>query len=203
MLSKFFNKKSRGFTLVELLIVVAIIGVLSTLGVPTFRRMIQKSKKSEAKVNLGGLFTAQSAFQAEYNTYGNYLTRIGFQIDGAPATMTYQIGFMGGSAACAGVGAVAPTAANPTGQALNASFPQYYSTGWNSTFSWAGYNGGSGGCSAVASDVAATGLTFTALAQGVVSPNFDKPTAGGAAANRDVWTIDQTRTLVNVNDGVQ
>ena len=59
------RSKQTGFTLVELLIVVAIIGVLSTIGVPTFKRMIQKSKKSEAKVNLGGLYTAEQAFFAE------------------------------------------------------------------------------------------------------------------------------------------
>ncbi|MBY0370262.1 prepilin-type N-terminal cleavage/methylation domain-containing protein, partial [bacterium] len=82
------RKGRRGFTLVELLIVVAIIGVLSTIGVPTFKRMIQKSKKAEAKVGLGGLYTTEAAFFAEYNGYGNNLAKMGYAIDGA-ASATY------------------------------------------------------------------------------------------------------------------
>src|SRR5690606_11881199 len=107
MINQFFKRKNKGFTLVELLIVVAIIGVLSTIGVPTFRRMIQKSKKSEAKVNLGGLFTAEAAFQAEYAAYGNNLEAMGFEIDGNPASLIYKVGFIG-SNACADPGTIQP-----------------------------------------------------------------------------------------------
>src|SRR5690349_9491290 len=83
--------RKSGFTLVELLIVVAIIGILSTIGVPTFRRMLQKSKKSEAKVALGGLYTAEQAFQSEYGGYGNNVAAIGVTTDGQ--NPIYQVGF--------------------------------------------------------------------------------------------------------------
>lgn len=63
----------KGFTLVELLIVVAIIGVLSTIGIPTFRRMIQKAKMAEAKIALGSGHRVEAAFFAEFNSYGNNL----------------------------------------------------------------------------------------------------------------------------------
>ena len=60
--------KSQGFTLVELLIVVAIIGVLASQGVPAYRRMIMKSRKGEAQIMLGNIATAESAFFSEYGS---------------------------------------------------------------------------------------------------------------------------------------
>ena len=199
MLSKFFSKKSRGFTLVELLIVVAIIGVLSTLGVPTFRRMIQKSKKSEAKVNLGAVFTAESAFQAEYSVFGNNLNRIGFDIDGNPLTMTYRVGFFGTSS-CAGATTARPTSGSQV-TALNTAFPTYYSSfNASGADAWRGYSQLNSGCVNVAADSAADGTTFIATAQGAVSPSVDKANPGSVI---DVWTINNSRTLVNTNDGVQ
>src|ERR671910_792159 len=119
MARKLFKKyRSYGFTLVELLIVVAIIGVLSTIGIPTFRRMVQKSKKSEAKVNLGGLYTAESAFFAEYGGYGNNLDKIGFETDGS--NLMYVIGFP--TTTCGSVTAPMPNpdpATSPIGGNLN------------------------------------------------------------------------------------
>lgn len=196
MLSKFFSKKSRGFTLVELLIVVAIIGVLSTLGVPTFRRMIQKSKKSEAKVNLGALYTAEAAFRAEYSVYGNNLNRMGFEIDGTPANMTYNIGFF--VSGCTGQTTANPLVSNAQGTQLNASYPAYY-TGFAAANTRAGYPINSG-C-AGGGDAAADGSTFTARAEGVVSPSYVRANPA-ATTHLDIWTMDQGRTLVNTQDGV-
>ncbi len=201
MLSKFFSKKSRGFTLVELLIVVAIIGVLSTLGVPTFRRMIQKSKKSEAKVNLGAIYTAQAAFKAEYSVFGNNLNRMGFEIDGSPSNMTYNIGFFGAS--CQGQGTAQPTIGNVQGTQLNQAYPAYY-TGFTAADTRAGYAINSGCLSGVlagAMDASVDGLTFGAGAQGVVSPSYVRSNPS-ATSQLDVWTMDQGRTLVNTQDGV-
>ena len=60
MLSKLRSKK--GFTLIELMIVVAIIGILAAIAIPNFLRFQAKSKQSEAKTNLGGIFTAEIAY---------------------------------------------------------------------------------------------------------------------------------------------
>jgi type IV pilus assembly protein PilA len=73
MLSKLRGKKGKkGFTLIELMIVVAIIGILAAIAIPNFLRFQAKSKQSEAKTNLGGIFTAQTAYQAEHNVYGSF-----------------------------------------------------------------------------------------------------------------------------------
>ncbi len=74
--------KSQGFTLVELLIVVAIIGVLASQGVPAYRRMIMKSRKGEAQIMLGNIATAESAFFSEYGSYGSHLARMGAIMEG-------------------------------------------------------------------------------------------------------------------------
>ena len=70
MLSKLRSKK--GFTLIELMIVVAIIGILAAIAIPNFLRFQAKSKQSEAKTNLGGIFTAETAYFGERSFYGNF-----------------------------------------------------------------------------------------------------------------------------------
>jgi len=52
-------RKASGFTLIELMIVVAIIGILAAIAIPNFLKFQCKSKQSEAKTNLSGIFTAR------------------------------------------------------------------------------------------------------------------------------------------------
>jgi type IV pilus assembly protein PilA len=53
------------------MIVVAIIGILAAIAIPNFLRFQAKSKQSEAKTNLGGIFTAEVAYFAENNGFTN------------------------------------------------------------------------------------------------------------------------------------
>jgi type IV pilus assembly protein PilA len=62
-----FNKK--GFTLVELMIVVAIIGILAAIAIPNFIAMQYRSKRSELPTNVEGIKTAELAYEAAYDTY--------------------------------------------------------------------------------------------------------------------------------------
>ncbi len=62
-------KGDRGFTLIELMIVVAIIGILAAIAIPNFMTYQAKARQSEAKVNLGGVFTTATSLFAENNTY--------------------------------------------------------------------------------------------------------------------------------------
>ena len=68
---KFLHRK-KGFTLIELMIVVAIIGILAAIAIPNFLKYQAKSKQSEAKVNLKGVFTSEQSFQAEKNRFGTF-----------------------------------------------------------------------------------------------------------------------------------
>ena len=72
MLSMLRGKKGKkGFTLIELMIVVAIIGILAAIAIPNFLRFQAKSKQSEAKTNLGGIFTAETAYNAEHDGFAD------------------------------------------------------------------------------------------------------------------------------------
>ncbi|MCC6810810.1 MAG: prepilin-type N-terminal cleavage/methylation domain-containing protein [Deltaproteobacteria bacterium] len=75
----------RGFTLIELMIVVAIIGILAAIAIPNFNRFQAKSKQSEAKTNLKAIFTAAKARVAEKDDYANPVGATAFtQIGWAP-----------------------------------------------------------------------------------------------------------------------
>ena len=62
-------KNKKGFTLIELMIVVAIIGILAAIAIPDFLKFQAKAKQSEAKTNLGAIFTTQVAYFGEHNTF--------------------------------------------------------------------------------------------------------------------------------------
>jgi len=73
MLSMLKGKKGKkGFTLIELMIVVAIIGILAAIAIPNFLKFQAKSKMSEAKTNLGAIYTGQLAYFGEQNRYADF-----------------------------------------------------------------------------------------------------------------------------------
>lgn len=61
--------KEQGFSLVELMIVVAIIGVLSALAIPKFQTFQAKARMAESKTNLNSLYTLEESYFADNDTY--------------------------------------------------------------------------------------------------------------------------------------
>jgi type IV pilus assembly protein PilA len=68
-MNKFLGKSRKGFTLIELMIVVAIIGILAAIAIPNFIRFQLKAKTSEGKVNVAAIRTAEEAYFSEFGNY--------------------------------------------------------------------------------------------------------------------------------------
>ncbi len=68
-MSNLIRKAKKGFTLIELMIVVAIIGILAAIAIPNFLRFQLKSKSSEGKVNIAAIRTAEESYLAEFGAY--------------------------------------------------------------------------------------------------------------------------------------
>ena len=63
------HTRNGGFTLIELMIVVAIIGILAAIAIPNFLRFQLRSRVGEGKTNIAAIRTAEESYAAEFATY--------------------------------------------------------------------------------------------------------------------------------------
>jgi len=91
-------KRQDGFTLVELMVVVAIIGLLSAVAIPNFKKYQAKAKMSEAKLQLSAIYTAEASFFSDFNIYASCLSYMGFDPNPEANSRYFSVGFGAGSA---------------------------------------------------------------------------------------------------------
>lgn len=166
----------KGFTLIELMIVVAIIGILAAVAIPNYTKYQAKARQTEAKLNLTALYTSEKTYQAEKATYTNCLSEAGYAPDGFATTHPgfYCVGF-GGAAVFPAAGTTCAAAGN--------GFTFYNPSKFASL--------GAAATSANLTGTATTASTFTAAAAGNI---------GGAVT--DVFQINETKNITNSTPGI-
>jgi type IV pilus assembly protein PilA len=163
----------KGFTLIELMIVVGIIGILVAIAAPNFSRYQARARQSEAKIALAAVYGGEKAFYSEYAAYIGSHDAIGYSPEGAKRF--YSVGWAG-----ANTGTV--SGYTVTGSSANASWTRVNYPGTWTTCST--------DVSALPAAVSGSDVqTFTAGARGQVRDS----------TNCDGWTIDQSKVISNIN----
>ncbi len=76
-------RRSGGFTLIELMIVVVVVAILASIALPSYQEYVRKGRRAEASQGIGAIQMAQERWRAEHSTYGT------FAEIGSPASSAY------------------------------------------------------------------------------------------------------------------
>lgn len=194
-------KSNQGFSLVELMIVVAIIGLLAAVGVPQYQKFQARARSSEAKTALSSLYSSEMSFMSEWNVYSVDLRNIGFAVTGTG--LRYVTGFV------AGTGCTNYATANPSAPTEATTVDNTWSDGTNVNQSSSVLKATFGTISATTDRTAAnikvtTSCVATVGSQAFLANSHGDPRNNQVAADKyygDSWSIDQTKNMKQANVG--
>jgi len=207
--SKFSIKRSAqaGFTLVELMIVVAIVGILAAIAIPNYQKYQAKSRTTEAKLYLASVYTAEKTFQIEYSSYTACLNAAGFAPDST--NRYYSAGVVTATATGANCGPAGGLACDNNTNSWGNGAPTCIGGSGNASSdltTWLATSTAFGSSRGVAVGFTppaaiATWSGSTSLTQGV----FVIPAGGQihptSATTLDIWTVNQNKVMQQVTIG--
>ena len=88
MIQKLRGSNEKGFTLIELMIVIAIIGILAAIAIPNFVSYRQRAYDSDAQSAIKNLMTAEEAYFVDYATYTGTVSGLPGFVQGAKITIS-------------------------------------------------------------------------------------------------------------------
>jgi len=94
-------RRNKGFTLIEVLIVVIILGILATLAVPQFGKMRKRARLAEGWAGLGAVRTAEAVYYMEQDNYAIVITDLDFDTP-AGGGFSYTVSGPAGGASYSG-----------------------------------------------------------------------------------------------------
>lgn len=98
--------KNAGFTIIELLVVIMILGILAAISTNSLLNHIPKAKQSEAKTNIASINSAQSTYWLTKSSFANSMTALAIGLPASTSNYTYNI------AGTATLGTVSATSTN-------------------------------------------------------------------------------------------
>jgi type IV pilus assembly protein PilE len=79
--------RQAGFTLLELMISITIVGITTAIALPTYRDSVLKTNRSDAQISMAGLATLEERFYFTHNKYtGDFAELIDGAVSGAPVS---------------------------------------------------------------------------------------------------------------------
>ena len=183
-MSRHLRLNIKAFSMIELMVVVAIIGVLAAIGIPEYSKFQAKARQSEAKLSLAALFTSEESFRQHWNTFSVDLNNIGFSVQGT--RLRYVTGFQA-TGGCSGY----TTGSGEPAETVN--ITNTWSDGTNVNTNSATWALGTQTKPTTASLTSCSNVAFVATSYGTpTTSGIDPgPTAG------DTWLINEVKLLQN------
>jgi type IV pilus assembly protein PilA len=196
------KKNNQGFSLIELMVVVAIIGILATMAIPNYQNMQARAKQSEAKAELTGVFAAQKGFFAEYSSYHADLPAVGYvpeMYDAAALNAEPLLGAKKYYGLSIGDDITLPITLDTLSLTSPAGgFDGMYRARTNLCLAASDATVLVDGAEISGAAPVITQETFLISSVGCPKSNIDVANKG----NTDIWTIDHNRVVRNVKSGI-